>query len=218
MKTIPTLVGVLALTFAFAAAPWTATTAHAAPAARSSAAAPAAPKLHAAMRDLWQGHAATTRDYANAVKADDAAGAMRAGDAVVANAKQIADAVGSFYGEAAGKRMLELLAGHWGGVKALTDAGKAADDTAGAKAMQELAANADAIAKFLSGANPNLPESAVKNLLVAHAGHHAALIGDIMKGDGAGAAKTWSAMQTHMDTIADTLADGIARQFPAKAD
>jgi hypothetical protein len=169
------------------------------------------------MRELWQGHARTTRDYANAVKAADAGAAKTAADAVVANAKQIADAVGGFYGDAAGKRMLELLAGHWGGVKALTDAGKAGDDAAGAKAMQDLTANADAIAKFLSGANPNLAESAVKGLLVTHAGHHAQLVGEIMKGDGAAAAKTWSAMQAHMDTIADALAGGIARQFPAKA-
>ena len=35
--------------------------------------------------------------------------------------------------------------------------------------MQDLTANADAIAKFLSSANPNLPESAVKGLLMTHA-------------------------------------------------
>jgi len=29
--------------------------------------------------------------------------------------------------------------------------------------------------------------------------------------------KTWSAMQAHMNTLADALSDGIAKQFPAKA-
>jgi hypothetical protein len=38
-----------------------------------------------------------------------------------------------------------------------------------------------------------------------------------MKGDTANAAKTWSAMQAHMNTIADALSDGIAKQFPQKA-
>src|SRR6476646_9576671 len=152
-----------------------------------------------------------TAPVAMAVKAGDAAAEKKSADAVVANATKIADAVGSFYGDAAGKKMLELLAGHWGGVKALTDAQKK-DDTAGVtKAMNDLAANADAIAKFLSGANPNLPESAVKGLLVAHAGHHQALTGEIMKGDTAAADKTWSAMQAHMNTIADALSDGIAK-------
>ncbi len=216
MNPMTRMAGALALTlaagavFQFAATPALAAT----PAA---ATAPASPKLHATMRELWQGHAETTREYALAVKAGDAAAEKKSADAVVANAKKIADAVGSFYGEAAGKKMLELLAGHWGGVKALTDAQKAGDTAAVSKAMQDLSANADEIAKFLSGANPNLPESAVKGLLVTHAAHHQALTGEIMKGDTAAAAKTWAAMQAHMNTIADALSDGIAKQFPAKA-
>ncbi len=215
MKPMRFMLGACALTLAAAAAaPFTAPVAFAAPA---GAAAPASPKLHAAMRGLWQGHAQTTREYAIAVKAGDVAAATKAADAVVTNAKKIADAVGSFYGDAAGKKMLELLAGHWGAVKALTDAQKAGDTAAVTKAMQDMSANADEIAKFLSGANPNLPESAVMGLLVAHAGHHQALTGQIMKGDSAAADKTWAAMQAHMDTLADALSDGIAKQFPAKA-
>jgi hypothetical protein len=216
MKPMTYVAAALALTLAAGAAPLiTATSAFAAE--PTAAAAPASPKLHATMRKLWQGHADTTREYAMAVKAGDAAGEKKAADAVVANAKQIADAVGSFYGDAAGKKMLELLAGHWTGVKSLTDAQKAGNTAGVSKAMQDLSTNADAIAKFLSGANPNLPESAVKSLLVAHAAHHQALTGEIMKGDGANAAKTWSAMQAHMNAIADALSDGIAKQFPAKA-
>jgi hypothetical protein len=209
------IVSAFALSLAFAASPLISSPARAA--APESAAASAAPKLHAAMRELWQGHADTTRQYALAVKAGDAAAERKAADAVVANAKQIADAVGSFYGADAGKKMLELLAGHWTGVRALTDAGKTGDSAASSKAMQDLTANADAIAKFLSSANPNLPESAVKGLLMTHAGHHSQLIGEIMKGDTAAAAKTWTAMQAHMNTLADALSDGIAKQFPTKA-
>ena len=215
MKPMRIVVGAIALTLAAAAAPMLSSTqAIAAPAAAD---APAAPKLHAAMRALWQGHAETTREYALAVKAGDAAAEKKAADAVVANAKQIADAVASFYGEPAGKKMFELLAGHWAGVKALTDAAKSGDSAATSKAMQDLGANADEIAKFLSGANPNLAADAVKGLLVTHAGDHAALVGEIMKGDNAAAAKTWAAMQAHMNTIADALSDAIAKQFPAKA-
>jgi hypothetical protein len=214
MKPMKIMAGALALALAGAAVPMlTATPALAA----TDAPAPAAPKLHATMRELWQGHAETTREYALAVKAGDTAAEKKSADAVVANAKKIADAVGSFYGEAAGKKMLELLAGHWGAVKALTDAQKKNDTAGVTKAMSDMSANADEIAKFLSGANPNLPESAVKGLLVAHAAHHQALTGEIMKGDTANAAKTWSAMQAHMNTIADALSDGIAKQFPQKA-
>lgn len=185
--------------------------------AAATTVAPAAPQLHAAMRSLWQGHVRQTRDYALAVEAGDATAANKAADGVVANAKQIADAVAGFYGKDAGTAMLELLAGHWGGVKALTDAGKARDQAGSARAMQDLAANGDAIAKFLAGANPNLPEAAVRGLLIAHVAHHQAQVGEIMRGDMAAEAKTWVAMKAHMDTLADALSDGIARQFPAKA-
>jgi hypothetical protein len=180
-------------------------------------AAPAAPKLDAALRALWHGHVVHTRDYALAVHAHDTAKAKAAADAVVANAKQLADAVGGFYGKAAGARMLDLLAGHWGGVKALTDARAANDKAAESKAMATLQSNASEIAKFLAGANPNLPESALQGLLATHVAHHATQIQQIMAGDMKGEAATWQAMQAHMDTISDALAAGIAKQFPAKA-
>jgi hypothetical protein len=179
--------------------------------------APAAPQLQAAMRDLWHGHIVHARDYALAVHAGDTAGAKSAADAVVANAKDIANAVGSFYGDAAGKGMLDLLAGHWGAVKAMTDA-RAKHDKAGAdKAMTDLANNAGEIAKFLAGANPNLPEDTVRGLLLAHGAHHSKQIDLIDAGDTAGEAAEWTAMQAHMDMIADALAAAIAKQFPDKA-
>src|SRR5690242_7735567 len=59
--------------------------------ATATAATPAAPKLQAAMRSLWHGHIVATRDYAMAVHAHDQAKAKTAADAVVADAKQIAD-------------------------------------------------------------------------------------------------------------------------------
>ncbi|HEV2620874.1 MAG TPA: hypothetical protein VGU65_02150 [Frateuria sp.] len=183
----------------------------------AASAVPAAPKLDSALRSLWHGHVVHTRDYALAVHAHDAAQAKAAAEAVVTNAKQIADAVGGFYGKAAGARMLDLLAGHWGGVKALTDARAANDKAAENKAMATLQSNASEIAKFLAGANPNLPEGALQGLLATHVAHHATQIQQIMAGDMKGEAATWQAMQAHMDTISDALAAGIAKQFPAKA-
>lgn len=181
------------------------------------AAVPAAPQLDTALRALWHGHVVHTREYALAVHAHDSAKAKAATDAVVANAKQLADAVGGFYGKPAGARMLDLLAGHWGGVKALTDAGAGSDAAAERKAMATLQTNASEIARFLSGANPNLPEDAVQGLLAAHVAHHATQIQQVMAGDMQGERATWEAMQAHMDTIADALAAAIAKQFPAKA-
>ncbi|MGA7439183.1 MAG: hypothetical protein WBW32_13765 [Luteibacter sp.] len=177
----------------------------------------AAPKLQAALRELWHGHVVHTRDYAMAVHAHDDAKAKAAAEAVVANAKQIANAVAGFYGKAAGDQTLQLLAGHWAGVKALTDAVAAGDTAAQAKAMNALNENVNAIAKFFSAANPNLPEDAVKGLFAAHVGHHATEIPQIMQGDTQGELATWKAIQAHMNVIADTMAGALAKQFPDKA-
>ncbi|MCK9538166.1 hypothetical protein [Dokdonella sp.] len=176
-----------------------------------------APELHSAMRALWHGHIVNTRAYAKAVKAGDAAAASKAADATVANAKEIANAVAGFYGEDAGKGMFKLLAGHWQGVKDLTDAQHANDAAAEAKAKDELNTNADAVAKFLSSANPNLPYDAVKGLMMTHIGYHEAQIQEIMAGESKAEASTWKSMQAHMNMFADALSDGIAKQFPDKA-
>ena len=176
-----------------------------------------APGLQAAMRGLWNGHVVHTRDYAMAVHADDQAAADAAAEAVVANAVQISEAVAGFYGDAGGARMLELLGGHWGAVKALTDAGDAGDTAARNQAIADLTANAGEIATFLAAANPNLPEDAVRGLLVAHGGHHIQQVQQVMAGDMAAEADTWVAMQAHMDVVADALAGAIAKQFPDKA-
>lgn len=193
----------------------TATAEHAGPA--EAATAPAAPKLQADLRALWNGHVVATRDYALATKADNSADAERAAQAVVANATAISTAVAGFYGAPAGDSMLTLLGGHWGGVKALTDAHRSGDTAAAAKALDALVANAGEIAVFLAGANPHLPADTVRGLLVAHGGHHAAQVEQVMAGDTAAEAKTWAAMQAHMDVIADALAGAIAKQFPDKA-
>lgn len=186
--------------------------------ASAPTAAPAAPQLHAAMRSLWHGHLVATHDYALAVHAGDKAGEKKAADAVVANAKQISDAVAGFYGKDAGAGLLKLLAGHWGGVKALTDTTKAGDKAGEQKAMNDLAANANAIAKFLAGANPNWPEATLQGALMMHVDDHKTQVDEMMSNaPAAQQAKSWTEMQHHMDTIADVLASGIAKQFPNKA-
>lgn len=176
-----------------------------------------APKLQAAMRDLWHGHVVHTREYAMAVHGHKDADQKKAADAVVANAKQISDAVAGFYGKPGGDRMLELLGAHWAGMQTLTDARGKGDATAADKAMSDLTINAGDIAKFLSGANPNLPNETVRGMLLAHIAHHDQDVKQIMAGDTQGEATTWAAMQQHMDTLADALAGAIAKQFPDKA-
>ena len=57
----------------------------------------------------------------------------------------------------------------------------------------------------------------MRGLLVMHIGDHEAQISQIMSGDKTAEAATWTHMQAHMNTLADALSDGIAKQFPDKA-
>src|SRR4030095_5924524 len=95
---------------------------------------------------------------------------------VVANAKQIATAIEPYYGKAASEKLSGLLAGHYGAVKQYLDATVAGSNSKQDAAIKSLTDNATEIARFLSGANPNLPFDTLNGLLLAHGGHHMATI------------------------------------------
>lgn len=170
----------------------------------------------AALRDLWLGHIFWVRN----VIVDSVAGnrdqAAVAEKEVVANAKQIAAAIEPFYGKDASEKLFGLLAGHYGAVKQYLDATSAGNKTKQDAALRSLTANAGEIARFLSGANPNLPFDTLNGLLLAHGGHHIQAIQQLQGKQYAEEAQTWDAMKKHMYVIADALADAIAKQFPAK--
>jgi hypothetical protein len=170
----------------------------------------------AAQRDLWIGHVFWVRNVVDATFEGDAAAAKTAEAQVVANAKAIAGSIEPFYGKAASEKLFTLLAGHWGAIKGYLDATHAGDKPAADAAFKDLLKNADEIAAFLGGANPNLPVDVLKGLLTAHGSHHVQQIGEFKAKQFDAEAKTWAAMTQHMYVIADALADGIAKQFPDK--
>ncbi len=169
-----------------------------------------------ALRDLWVEHIFWIRNYVVANEAKNTKARDVAANEVVANAKQIAGAIEAFYGKAASDQLLTLLAGHWGAVKAIEDATAASKAKARDTAMSDLVANAKEIAKFLSSANPYLPNDALVGLLSAHGAHHVSQIDQLHAGLYADEAKTWAMMRGHMLVIADALVDGLAKQFPDK--
>ncbi|AOE84947.1 hypothetical protein [Pseudomonas sp. TCU-HL1] len=169
-----------------------------------------------ALRDLWVEHVFWVRNFAIANQQGQHKQAEAAAAQVVTNAKAIANSIAPLYGQPAADQLLKLLAGHWDAVKHYSDA-TVAKDAAGKKAaVAELTGNAKAIAKFLAGANPNLPESALVTMLGAHGGHHVAQIDQLRAGDYTGEASTWSAMREHMLVLADTLSAALVKQFPEK--
>lgn len=170
----------------------------------------------AAQRDLWVGHIFWVRNVATETLTGNAKAAAAAEKEVVANAKAIAASIEPFYGKAASEKLFGLLAGHYGAVKQYLEASVAGSKARQDAAFKSVTGNATEIARFLSGANPNLPFDTLNGLLLGHGGHHIQEIQQLKARQFAEEAQTWEAMKKHMYVIADALAGAIAKQFPAK--
>jgi hypothetical protein len=194
------------------------TQAHADTEAASTASADRASALETrmALRDLWVEHIFWIRSYVLAAHEGDQARRVSAEAEVLANAKALAATIAPFYGQAASDSLLTLLAGHWGAVHDYNTATLAKSRSGQANAVASLTGNAREIAKFLSGANPNLPEDAVFGLLTAHAGHHVAQINQITSKNFKDEAANWHAMRAHMLVISDAISDALIKQFPER--
>lgn len=180
---------------------------------------PAAAKVaetSAAQRDLWIGHIFWVRNVVTDTLAGNKKAAAAAEKEAVANAKAIAASIEPFYGKAASEKLFGLLAGHYGAVKQYLEATATGSKAKQDAAIKNLTGNATEIAKFLSGANPNLPFDTLNGLLIAHGGHHIQQTQQLKSKQYAEEAQTWEAMKKHMYVIADALAGAIAKQFPAK--
>ncbi|MDR7585031.1 MAG: hypothetical protein QN158_05505 [Armatimonadota bacterium] len=171
-------------------------------------------ELRMALRGLLVDHIVWSRASVVATRLGERAAARVAEERALQNARAIGQAIAPFYGTDAAAKFGTLFTGHVQAVQdrlSATLAGsearrKAADDRAGR--------NADEIAAFLAGANPHLPRATVRSLLVAHYGHHIGQIEAVAQRDWAREARVWEEMVKHIYTIADALAEGIAKQFP----
>jgi hypothetical protein len=170
----------------------------------------------AAQRDLWVGHIFWVRNVVIETFAGNNKAAAAAEKEVVANAKAIAASIEPFYGKAASEKLFGLLAGHYGAIKQHLEATAAVSEARQDAAVKSLTGNAAEIAKFLNGANPNLPFDTLNGLLLAHGGHHLQQNQQIKSKQYEQEAQTWETMKRHMYVIADALAGAIAKQFPAK--
>ncbi len=172
-------------------------------------------QLRLAMRSLWIDHVVYHHNYLVSALAglpDADAMAQR----LLKNQDDIGNAVKPFYGEEAGKKLADLLRGHiLIGADVIKNA-KAGDKAAEDKAMASWTANADEIATFLSGANPNWPKATLMEMLRKHL----ELLNNECK---ARLAKDWTGDIAAFDEalaqimgMADALTMGIEKQFPEK--
>jgi len=184
--------------------------------AATSSAVTTAADLQLDLRNLWNGHVLWVRSVVFATHYDDA-NAISASDAkAVENARELADAITPFYGEEGADQLYELLGGHYGAIREYMTAHFADDAAAQDLAMTNLSANAEGIADFLEGANPDLPKATVLPLLETHAGHHAEQISAVHAEDFAREAEILTAMVEHIYSVSDAMASAITKQFPDK--
>jgi hypothetical protein len=139
-----------------------------------------------------------------------------AAGALEANSVAISQAIGSVYGKDAEAAFLPLWRRHIAMVVDYT-VGVATDDKPKAdKAVSDLLGYTQDFGAFLASANPNLPKTAVADLVK----HHVVTLKDVIDAQAAkDLPRAYTAMRTasgHMPMIADPLAEAIVKQFPDK--
>lgn len=131
------------------------------------------------------------------------------------NSNELADAIGSVYGDEARARFYEIWASHIGFFVDYTVAAKGGDAAGMDKAVQNLNGYVEAISTFLSEANPNLPKDAVAQLVTEHVGLLKEAVDEHGAGNYAGSYDAQDRARKQITTkIADTLAGAIVKQNP----
>ena len=166
-------------------------------------------------RQLWTDHAVWTRMYI-IESLNDSPAAGPAAARLLKNQEDIGNAIKPYYGEAAGNQLTALLKEHIQIAVAIIDDVKAKNSTAQAADEARWTTNADAIAAFLSGANPNWRTQDAKDLMHMHlATTKTELVARATK-DYPADVIAWDAVYTHILKMADAISTGIIKQYPDK--
>src|SRR4029078_10197447 len=135
------------------------------------------------------------------------------------NQDDIGNAVSGFYGKAAGDKLAGLLRDHILIAANIVGAAKAGDNAKVNSENQRWKNNANDIAVFLNGANPDhWPLATLKSALSMHLEQTLNEASHELKGDHVTSLKDYDAAMDHMLVVADLLSDGIVAQFPKKCD
>jgi hypothetical protein len=172
-------------------------------------------ELRTAMRKLWEDHITWTRNYiVSALAGLDDAGTVA--KRLLRNQDDIGAAIKPYYGDAAGNKLAELLRDHIVVATEVVAAAKAGNSEQLAAAQKKWQSNSDDIAAFLSGANPHWPRKTMQSMLRQHLDFTTDEVVARLKKDWPADVKAYDEGHDHMLMFADTLAEGIAKQFPAK--
>jgi hypothetical protein len=171
--------------------------------------------LRQEMRAVWEEHVWWTR----LAIVDFAAGSpsLPATEArLLHNQADIGRIVAKFYGAPAGRQLTALLREHILIAVDVLVAAKSGDLTAIADAQRRWVVNADRIAKFLAAANPAWSRTEMRSMMQRHLGFTTAEAVAQLQGKYAASVRHFDRVEVQARQMADMLAVGIIRQFPAR--
>lgn len=175
---------------------------------------PDAQAFHDAMRKLWEDHITWTRLVIVSI-ANDLPDTQATVDRLLQNQTDIGDAIKPFYGEEAGNQLTALLTDHILIAAEILQAAKAGDTTALNDAIARWYANADAIAAFLNGLNPeNWPLEEMQAMMREHLDLTLREATAYLNGDFEASVAAYDQIHEQALEMADMLSEGIIRQFP----
>lgn len=177
---------------------------------------PAYVSLSEAMRKLWSDHASWTREVIINV-ANDAPGLNQSVERLLKNQEDIGNAIKPYYGNEAGDALIVLLKEHITTAAEILTAAKAGNTTAQNEAAARWYANGDAIASFLSTANPkNWPLDHMKQHMKDHLDLTLEEAVAELTGNYTASVVAYDKIYPQLLHLADLLSEGIALQFPDK--
>lgn len=171
--------------------------------------------LRQAMRRLWMDHTVYTRLYIVSAFAEIPDAETLAGR-LLRNQEDIGNAIVPYYGKDAGRKLTELLKQHIVIAVDVVAAAKSGNQKKFSESDKKWIANADDIAAFLSSANPNWPKKDAADLLHLHLQLIREFVTARLSKNYAEDVRKLDEYFTEGMLIADTLSEGVIKQFPNK--
>ena len=167
------------------------------------------------MRKLWTDHVVWTRDYIIAAtgKQPDAPSAL---NRLMKNQDDIGNAVGRYYGAAAGRQLTTLLKDHIAIAGEIVKAAMAGDKAGQKAADDRWHKNAADISDFLSKANPNWPRATLVDMMKMHLSTTTDEVVARLTKNWDADVRAYDRVYDHILQMSDALSEGIVKQFPAK--
>ena len=156
-----------------------------------------------------------TRRYIIAAVADQP-DAQAAAARLMKDQEDIGAAVASFYGKPAGDRLTGLLKEHISIAVDIIKFAKAGDRTSQQQADAKWHRNGEAIADFLSQANPNWSRATLVDMMNTHLSTTTDEVVARLTKNWDGDVRAFDKVYNHILMMAGALSDGIVRQFPEK--